>query len=420
MGVLRQSMPLALVFCLFGACGLAEQPEVKEMRKPRTIGQVLDLLGQSGFEAVVLRSRDKKKIVVVTPELVGRVLCVGGDGIDGPTGSYYCEAQIRRGFDSPWSNFGGEQRIWITPEFGPQGLFITKGEQTMDNYKVPPALNATRFKVADRSSDGRSVTSAATMTLVNRLGTRFQFKVEQTVECLESCPYLAAGSGKGTFVGFKMRTTLENAGAAAWTKESGPLAIWTAGQFPAGEGTVAIMPFRPAAAPAKTLTTEYFKLFPPDPKPLPRPYWKLEAGCVLLRADGSVEKKFEIPAARARNRLASIDLTASSMTIVDYDDLDPAGEYVKSFPQPYEDENCGGGAMSAMLLHGHPPEPPLHELETCSPALFLKPGEKRAHTVCTYHIKADQRTLADLCRRCLNAELEAVIDFNKTLNPTAK
>ena len=141
-------------------------------------------------------------------------------------------------------------------------------------------------------------------------------------------------------------TTLENAGAAAWTKESGPLAIWTAGQFPAGEGTVAIMPFRPAAVPAKTVTTEYFKLFPPDPKPLPRPYWKLEAGCVVLRADGSVEKKFEIPAPPALNRLASVDLTASSMTIVDYDDLDPAGEYVKSFPQPYEDENCGGGAMS--------------------------------------------------------------------------
>jgi hypothetical protein len=386
------------------------------MNQPRTIRQVLDLLRESGFEAVVLQGDGGRTVVVVVPDLVGRVLCVGSEGIDGPTESYFSEDEIRRGFDSAWANFGGEQRIWIAPEFGPLGLFVTYGEQTMTNYQVPPALNATRFNVVERSADRKSVTSAATMTLVNQIGAEFQVRIEQKVECAETCPYLAVAERQASFVGFRTLTTIENIGRVAWNKEAGPLALWTIGQFPAREGTVAMMPFRsgPGSEVGKPLTTEYFKLFGPDPSPLRRPYCRVKEGVVLLKADGSVEKKFEVPASRALNRLGSIDHAAASMTIVDYDDLQPDREYVKSFPQPYEDPCQGGGAMSVMLLNSHPPEPACHELETCSPALYLKPGEKRTHGSCTYHLKADEQALAEVCKKYFNANLESVIGFRKS------
>ena len=414
MGLPKQSGPLALLLCLCCTSGFANEELVREVKKSRTVRYVIDLLKSSGFEPVVLCGDNHKRVVVVTPELVGRVLCVGYDGIDGVTESYLSEDQIEKGFSSDWSNFGGEQRIWIAPEFGAFGLFLTKGAQTMGNYRIPVPLNVSRFKVVERSPDHRSVTSSTTMTLVNRIGTEFRIKVTQRVDCLEDCPYLSPLGDKEVFVGFETRTTIENIGHEPWTKETGPLSIWTIGQFPSKAGIVALMPFRPGpvAKLGEPVTTEYFKLFLPDGKPTLQEQWEVKEGVTLMRADGATLRKLEVPATRALDRLASIDLDALSMTIVDYD-LHTEREYVKSYPQPYEGGAYGGGAMSTMLIDTQSLDPPFYELESCSPALFLKPGEQYCHTSHTYHFRAQKATLARICERYLNTDLETIVEFNK-------
>ena len=45
------------------------------------VKEVLNLLRENGFESIALRGDDPNKIVVVAPALVGRVMCVGFEGV---------------------------------------------------------------------------------------------------------------------------------------------------------------------------------------------------------------------------------------------------------------------------------------------------------------------------------------------------
>ena len=95
-----------------------------------------------------------------------RVVWVGCDGIDGITQSYISEDRIGKGFSSTWSDCGGEQRVWIAPEFGTFRLFITKGGREMDTYVVSVPLNTLRLCVVQRPDDHKWATFSARMTPV--------------------------------------------------------------------------------------------------------------------------------------------------------------------------------------------------------------------------------------------------------------
>ena len=386
----------------------------------RTIADVIRLLKNTGHEPIVLRAEDGRKVVLVTPSLVGRVLGTGWAGEEGATESYITEEAIARGFITPqpgaaWNSFGGEERIWLAPEGGRHGLFFPPGApQTMDHYLVPDALDSACYRVEYVSADGKSTTFSARLKLTNYQGTRFEVEVTRTVEIVDWCPFTMEAAGQVDFVGFESRTHLRNIGRQPFKRETGALALWTTGQFPSHERTVVMLPYRtgPEEKLGPPVSTAYFKLLNPGREKMLGDYWSAEDGCAFLRANGDVLTKLELPSRRALGRLASIDLASGELCLVQ-SDVYPELDYPSSVVLPYEGDPYEGGALSSFTLSNDQGVPPFHELETVSPALFLKPGESFCHRSRTYHLKGERAAIWRICERHFNASEERLLAFER-------
>ena len=393
--------------------------------KKRKVSDVVRLLREAGNDPVVLQGEDQNKVVVVTPELVGRVLCTGLDGIEGYTDCYIDEGQIKKGAAQSeragkWSSFGGEERIWLAPEGGKYGLYYQQGEaQEFQNYMVPESLNSTRYQVMGKSEDGGSVTFKAPLQLVNYQGTNFDLEIVRKVQILESCPYALGFGHKIESVGFETNTWVRNVGDKPLTRESGAIGVWTLGQFPAKDHSVIIVPFRsgPDSLLGPVLNTEYFKTDMIDTTKAPRghtygDYWEVKEDFALVKANGSVMTKIEMGPKRSLGRLASVDLQEFEMTIVEFR-MYPELDYVASYWLPYDANPYDGAAISVFVLSKEAGVPPFYELEVISPALFLQPSEQYQHISRTYHLRGDRDTIAQICQRHLNADLETLQEFDR-------
>ena len=398
----------------------AEEPPKNQFTTRRKVRDVVKLLVDAGHHPVVLCGSDSKKIVVVAPSLVGRVICTGSGGLHGTTDSYISEDQIAKGFTkslpgAKWASFGGEERVWLAPEGGEYALFFSKGKpQTQENYTVPESLNSTKFQVTEISADGKSVTFTAGMSLVNFIGSRFDLEVSRTISLVESCPYVQEFKGKIDFVGFESHTYIKNIGKKPWTKKTGAMSIWTIGQFLAKDNSVVIMPYRCGSNEVlgAPVSTEYFRLLTLDGNPTPRRFWTVENNVVLLKASGVVQTKLELMAKRSLGRIAAIDLKGFVMNILDFD-FYPELEYVASYPLPYDGNPYVGGAASTFVLSKLHPVSPSYELECCSPALFLQPGEKFGHVARTYRLRSDKNSLITICKRYFNADIKTLTEFDR-------
>ena len=131
-----------------------------------------------------------------------------------------------------------------------------------------------------------------------------------------------------------------------------------------------------------------------------------------VKASGVVETKLELMAKRSLGRIAAIDLNDSAMNILDFD-FHPELQYVASYPLPYNGDPYVGGTLSAFVLSKLHPVPPFYELECCSPALFLKPGEQVGHGARTYRISGDKKALLAICKRFFNADAKMLIEFDR-------
>lgn len=388
----------------------------------RKVKDVIGLLENAGNEVIVLTGRDKDRVVVVTPSLVGRVLCTGFEGVNGGTESYISEAQIKRGATpsgkgGDWAAFGGEERIWLAPEGGRFGLFFKQGnEQNFKNYLVPEPLNSARFGVTARTEDQTSVTFVAPIHLTNYQGHKIDLEVKRRIEILESCPYTLGYGSKVDFVAFESRTGVRNTARAPLTKETGAVSIWTLGQLPVRNHSVIIVPFRPGpdSQLGTPLNTEYFKADMIDTTQAPDghvydDYWALKDNYALIKANGSVRTKIEMWPKRSLGRMASINLASFSMTIVEFR-MYPEREYLASYWLPYEGDPFKGAAIS---IYVGPREEGAYELETLSPALFLQPDEQYTHVSRTYHLRGDKPSIVEILARHFNADIKSLTQFDR-------
>ncbi|HIJ73550.1 MAG TPA: hypothetical protein HPP83_05545, partial [Candidatus Hydrogenedentes bacterium] len=288
------------------------------------VADLINLLEKRGNTHALLEGSEGR-VVVVAPSLAGRVLCMGFDGIDGETDSYVLPDEIEKGFTKGgrggiWGNFGGDERIWLCPEAGKYGFFFAPGEdQVFENYLVPDALQTACYELKKPSGNGGAATFSASVSLVNYQGNTLDVEIVRQIEIVDSCPFTLGLEGAES-VGFASRTTVRNTSDTTWTKEVGAPAIWTLGQFVSKEHSVVVLPIRPGPESdlGKPVSTEYFPLLAPDGAAPPSEYWSVTDKCVLLKANGGVQTKLEIPRRRATGRMASIDLAEFTMTVVEH------------------------------------------------------------------------------------------------------
>lgn len=382
-----------------------------------TYREAKDFLGKH-TKVVELAGEDGQARVAVCPEWQGRVMTSTCGGPDGLSFGFLNRPFIEAGKPSrQFNNYGGEDRVWLSPEGGQFSLWFKPGvAQTIDNWFTPPAMNEGPFDVASAAGDPVFRMSRR-MQLENTSATCFDFAVARDVRLLAAADlkslFGASAADQMTQpvvrrVAYETVNTITNQGPAM-TKEKGLVSIWMLGMLNSAPKTVVIVPYKPGdeGGLGPVVRSDYFGTVPPERlKVLPE--------AILFLGDGNYRSKIGTSQRRAKNVLGSIDFQAGVLTLVHFTMPDDPTQhpYMNNLWQlPQAEPYVGDVANSyndGPLAPGKPGLGPFYEIESLSPAAALKTGESLSHRHRTIHIQADMPVLARLAKEVLGVDLETV------------
>ena len=360
--------------------------------------------------------------VAICPEFVGRVMTSTCDGADGSSFGFVNRAFIEAGnLDPKFNNYGGEERMWLSPEGGQFSLWFEQGEeQTWDNWVTPAALNHGAWQVESAGDRHCRMTTAAKFQ--NASSTPFELDIARDVRLVDAAGFrelfgpaaadcLGGSSGDGvTMVGYETTNQITNLGPDM-TAETGLLSIWILGQMMSSPRTVVVVPYRPGSEDSlgPVVKADYFGQVPPD-------RLKVLREAVLFRADSCYRSKIGTSQRRAQDVLGSIDFANGVLTIVKFTmPDDPAQDrYVNNmWESPLAEPYIGDVINSYNDGPASPDEAgfgEFYEIESLSPAKVLGSGQSLEHRHRTFHLRADEPTLAALAKEIFGVEWQAVRD----------
>jgi hypothetical protein len=351
--------------------------------------------------------------VAVSPRWQGRVMTSAVDA-HGASLGFVHRAFLEAGkTGTPFDNYGGEDRFWLGPEGGQFGLYFPPAAPfSIGAWQTPHAMQEGEWRVT--AHDDSSLEMARTMHVVNWSRAEFDVAVARTVRVL-SADDVRARLGEpppaGTkWVAFESINRITNAGARAWTRDTGLLSIWILGMYtPAADARI-LVPFDPDGS-GPVVNDAYFGAIPAD-----RLAVHAHEGWLSLVADGAQRGKIGLSASRARDRAGSYSASARLLTIVRYGKAKatPAGgaEYVNSMWEQQARPFAGDVVNAYNDGPTEPGKPSLggfYELETSSPAAALAPGASIEHVHTTLHVVGDPGSagsLAAFARRVLGVPIE--------------
>jgi len=366
---------------------------------------------RTNTRVVVLSGADGLAQLAVNPDLQGRVMTSTAGGPDGLSFGWINRELLTSGVNNPHINaFGGEDRFWLGPEGGQFSIFFKKGDPfDLDHWWTPPAVNEGAYDIAEQAPD--HLRFRKSMRLVNYSGMEFHVAVDREVRVLGAAE--AAALGVPVPAGIKMvayasDNRITNAGAAAWTKETGLLSVWILGMFNPSPETTIVIPFKsgPEAELGPAVNDAYFGKVPAG-----RLVVKEKDGVLFFSGDGKYRSKIGIAPARVKPFAGSYDAANSVLTIVHLTVPEGAADYVNSMwaiqekpfagdvVNSYNDGPSGPGAK---------PLGPFYELESSSPAAALAPGETMTHVHTTMHFQGPEKALDQIARKVLGVGLEEI------------
>ena len=397
---------------------LAAEPE-QSAPMTKSYAEAIQFL--SGHTKVIELQGEGDTRVAICPDYQGRIMTSTCAGSAGPSLGWINYDFIQAGKPSPvFNNYGGEDRFWLGPEGGQFGLWFQSGlNQTIDNWFTPPDLNTGAFQVDASSPTSCRLSRRVRVTNVGEYSLEVEvtrelrlLDAEQFGKLFSPAAASAAKEGKARMVGFESENKAKNVGPTDWTMRNGLVSIWTLGQFPTGEETAVIVPYKPGseAELGPVVQSDYFGDVPAD-------RLKVTSQAVLFRGDGKFRSKLGISQRRAVPFAGAIDFRAGVLTLVQFSvPADPSAHlYVNNtwqLPQskPYVGDvfnsyNDGPAKPGAKAMGG------FFELETLSPTRPLVKGESLTHNHRTFHFQADAATLAKLAKATLGVDLEEVRKF---------
>jgi hypothetical protein len=387
------------VITVFNACNTKMESAIKG-----TFGYDLEFL-KARDSVVVLKSEDGNGQVIVSPKYQAKVFTSTADGLKGKSFGWIKYET----FDAPHPDehmnaYGGEDRLWLGPEGGRFSLFFKPGaKMEFENWHTPAAVDNESWHQV--SASGTKVSLSKTTELQNYAGTRLSVKLERDIEILEP-RFIQEALGielnaKVKSVGFSTQNKITNTGNNTWDKTSGAPCLWNLDMFTPSPKTVIVVPYQEAAT-GKIATTNYFGEIAKD-----RIAYK--NGVLLFKADGKSRGKLGIPPNRAKNMGGSYDADNKVLTITLFT-LDSKADYLnqewKSDTEPFTGDAVNAyndGPLATGSQMG-----PFYELESVSPAAFLKPGESLSHKHSVFHFTGDEEALNKIAIKTLGISLHDI------------
>ena len=371
--------------------------------------------GTFGYDLAFLKSH-KETIVLISPDdpeakaiivagYQGRVMTSTAQGEKGNSYGWINYDLITSGAHQPHMNaFGGEERLWLSPEGGQFSVYFKKGQSfDFENWQTPALIDTVAYKVTE--SDKSSVSFHVNATIENYTGTVFTIDIDRRVSMLDKASIASSldisdlGSCKS--VAYESTNSITNKDAE-WTPEKGMLGIWLLGMFRPTDQTVIVAPFSTKRSEKPLITDDYFGEIPKD-------RIKIEDSTLFLKADGKFRSKIGIAPKSAKNVAGSYDAANGILTIIKYS-LKPDERYLKSTWEIHKDPYTGDAlnAYNDGKLADGTQMGPFYELESNSPALPLKEGEKVTHIQRTYHFEGDRASLDKISLKVLGVGLEQI------------
>jgi len=374
-----------------------------------TFGDDVAFLKQHA-DPVVLRNGTGA--VVVVPKYQGRVMTSSSNGDAGMGYGWINRELIESGeVKANFNPLGGEERFWLGPEGGQFSLYFKKGDPfAFDKWQVPPAIDTEPYKVVSKSASSISLSHTATFT--NYSGNQLKVGIKRRIRLLGPTT-LKSRLGVDTPAGVKSvaydaTSTITNSGSKTWTKTTGAPSIWILSMFKPGDQTNVVVPYNTKAS-GTVLVDNYFGKVPAD-------RLKIGKTAAYFRCDGTMRTKIGLPPARVKPyrdgaAIGSYDAANNVLTILHFSYEPGVKDYVNSLWEMQKEPFRGDVANS---YNDGPPAPgvkpmgPFYELESSSPALFLKPGASRSHSHMIAHFEGPREKLDGLAKKILGVGLDEI------------
>jgi len=395
---------MAAAVMLAAACNNQPEGQVENApKKAGTFGYDLDFL-KTHDSVIVLRSDEGKAEVIVSPKYQAKVFTSTADGENGKSFGWIHYKAFTGPADAHMNGYGGENRIWLGPEGGKYSLFFPKGAaMEFTNWKTPAAYDTEAWRVIRQ--DSTSVTMQKDMQLVNYAGTPLSLSVMRDVTILSRSVIDGMLSSHDTalkVVGYRTNNTLTNIGAKEWTEATGMPCLWMLDMFNPSPATVIVIPHKKGGAGEKIATTDYFGEVPSD-------RIKITDSTLFFKADGKSRGKLGIHPGSALPRAGSYDAQNKVLTVTLFD-IDSSGKYLN------QEWKTTKPAFSGDAVNAYNDGPladgsqmgPFYEIESVSPAAFLKPGESLHHQHMVFHFTGDEAALDKVSRAWLGVSLEEI------------
>jgi len=235
--VWRSLLAAAMVVAL--AAGGAGAENAKG--KPMSYREAREFLARQ--TKLIELTNDDGARVAVCPQWQGRVMTSTCGGLEGPSFGFINRRFIEAGKpDARFNNYGGEERMWLSPEGGQFSLWFKPGvKQVLENWYTPAALNEGAWTVDEKSPGCRMTT---TMKFQNASATSFLLDVTRTVRLLSAGdlrqllgegPAKLIGQNGVKMVAYETANEIANRDAAM-TREKGLVSIWILGMLCASWG----------------------------------------------------------------------------------------------------------------------------------------------------------------------------------------
>src|SRR6185312_14199111 len=404
--------PLIIMIMVLSSCNNSGQKKTLDNNVTDSLKQgsfVYDLhfLKQHDNSVVVLSDDSGKAQVIVSPKYQAKVFTSTADGNSGQSFGWVNYKAFSGTPDAHMNAYGGENRFWLGPEGGKFSLFFKPDSQMVfTNWKTPAPFDSEPWKVVNEND--HSVTMQKNMELVNYKGTNLDIGVKRSIQILSNSEISQKiGLDLDAFVkavGYQTDNIITNDGKSAWTEATGMPCIWMLDMFTPSPATVIVVPYKNlSGAPFnKVVTSDYFGQIPPD-------RLKHNDNMLFLKADGKSRGKLGVAPGYAKPFAGSYDPQHKVLTIIMFD-LDSSAKYLN------QEWNTTKPSFSGDAVNSYNDGPladgtqmgPFYEMESVSPAAFLKPGESLSHKHAVFHFTGDEKGLDAIAQKILGVSLEDI------------
>ncbi len=373
-----------------------------------TFGYDLNFLSEKD-SLIVLKSEDGEAQVIVSPKYQGKVFTSTANGLAGKSiGFVNYDVLNSTVIDEHMNGYGGENRFWLGPEGGKYSIYFEPGkEQVFANWHTPKPIDIEPWDL--KQADTKEVSLIKSMEVTNYQGTTLSLDVDRTIRMIDASDVAKALNisldNQVKTVAYATENAITNKNDFEWTKETGTICIWMLDMFIPSDKAVTIIPFQTGDEKqlGKIATTNYFG-------EIPATHLKTTENALYLKTDGKLRAKLGLNALRSKSIAGNYDPITNRLTITVFDQ-DKNASYLNQEWNPSKDPLVGD-AMNA--YNDGPLEDgsimgPFLEVESVSPAAFLKPEEKLSHKHTVYHFIGNENALDPIAKALLGVSVNEII-----------